>query len=289
MRLKGIYAKKHKASKLGILFLLIFISVILHTIIATGIVYLFFENSEIDALRISTLFSLLGIFFTPILLYSYLCDFDLRFNFSRGSFRFLLLAIVIMFLIQPLISFLYGWNMSFSEYFPDWANNFEEQAKIMTERLLKMNSLGELGFNLLVLAIAPAIAEEVFFRGYVQKKCAKWLGRPHLSIIITAIIFSAIHFQLQGFLPRFMLGLVLGYFMYWSGSIWMPIIGHFLNNAALVVFSYPPFLKYINLPESYMSLSESEIATTWQEAFFSFMAVALLLFLFQKSPGIKKG
>ena len=280
MRLKGIYAKKHTASKLGILCLLIFISVILHTIIAAGIVYLFFDNSEVDALRVYQLFSLLGIFFTPILLYSYLCDFDLclRFNFSRQTF---LLAIAIMFLILPLSSFVYAWNMSFEEYFPDWANNFEEQAKIMTERLLKMNSLTELGFNLLVLAIVPAIAEEVFFRGYLQQKCIKWLGRPHLSIIITAIIFSAIHLQFQGFLPRFMLGLVLGYFMYWSGSLWIPITGHFLNNAVLVIFSYPAFSRY-------MDVSEQDFPT-WQEAFFSFMAVALLLFLFQKSREIKKG
>ena len=108
----------------------------------------------------------------------------------------------------------------------------------------------------------------------------QWLGKPHVAIIITAILFSAIHMQFQGFLPRFALGLVLGYLFYWSGSLWLPIIAHLLNNAMAVTFAYPTFSDYAYLTEN---------TATWQQAFFSFMAVGLLIFLLQKNLSIKKG
>jgi len=282
MRLKGIFKDKHQASKLGIFFLLLFISSILHIIIGKGVVYLFADNSAAYALKLESLFQVFGLFITPTLLYAYLCNFDLRLrlNFSRQTLRQLLLAIAIILLINPFISFLLEWNMSFQEYFPDWANKLEELAGKLIDSFLEMNSLTGLGFNLLILAILPAIGEELLFRGYLQQKFEKWLGKPQLAIIITAILFSAIHLQFQGFLPRFMLGLVLGYFMYWSGSLWLPIIAHFCNNAMVVIFAYPALSNYAHLSES---------TATWQEAFFSFMAVGLLAFLFKKSISIKKG
>jgi membrane protease YdiL (CAAX protease family) len=290
MGFKGIYANKSSASKVGILFLLIFVSFILHIIIATGLVYLFADNglaliqqqdlsnqAFVNYLKLMQLFTAVGLFITPTLLYAYLCNFDLRLrlNFSRQT---LLLAIAIMLLINPFISFLYEWNMSFN--LPDWLIAYDLKAEQMTKSFMRMNSLPDLGFNLLVLAIVPAIGEELLFRGYLQQKCEKWLGKPQLAIIITAILFSAIHLQFQGFLPRFILGLVLGYFMYWSGSLWLPIIAHFCNNAMAVIFVYPALSDYAYLAEN---------TATWQEAFFSFMAVGLLAFLLQKSINIKKG
>jgi len=293
MRLKGIFKEKSSASKLGILFLLIFVSFILHIIIATGLVYLFADNglvliqqqdlsnqAFVNYLKLIQLFTAVGLFITPTLLYAYLCNFDLklRLNFSKQTLRQLLLAIAIMLLINPFISFLYEWNMSFN--LPDWLMAYDLKAELLITSFMRMNSLPDLGFNLLVLAIVPAIGEELLFRGYLQQKFEKWLGKPQLAIIITAILFSAIHLQFQGFLPRFILGLVLGYFMYWSGSLWLPIIAHFCNNAMAVIFVYPALSDYAYLAEN---------TATWQEAFFSFMAVGLLAFLLQKSINIKKG
>ena len=293
MRLKGIFKDKHQASKLGILFLLIFVSFILHIIIAKGLVYLFADNglvliqqkdlsnqASVNYLKLMQLFTAVGIFIMPTLLYAYLCNFDLklRLNFSRQTLRQLLLAIAIMLLINPFISFLSEWNMSFN--LPDWLIAYDLKSELLLTSFMRMNSLPDLGFNLLVLAIVPAIGEELLFRGYLQQKFEKWLGKPQLAIIITAILFSAIHLQFQGFLPRFILGLVLGYFMYWSGSLWLPIIAHFCNNAMAVIFVYPALEDYAYLVEN---------KATWQEAFFSFMAVGLLAFLLQKSINIKKG
>ena len=290
MRLKGIFKEKSSTGKLGILFLLMFVSVILHTLLAQAVIVLFTDltliavsmmqftsQSEIDAVKFIQMLSAIGLFITPTLLYGYLCDFDLKLNlnFNRQS---LLLAIAIMLLINPFISFIYEWNKSFN--IPDWMLVFDDNAEKITNSFLKMNTLGDLFFNLLVIAIIPAIGEELLFRGYLQQKMTQWLGKPHMAIIITAILFSAIHMQFQGFLPRFALGLVLGYLFYWSGSLWLPIIAHLLNNAMAVTFAYPTFSDYAYLTEN---------TATWQQAFFSFMAVGLLVFLLQKNLSIKKG
>jgi membrane protease YdiL (CAAX protease family) len=290
MRLKGIFKEKSSTGKLGILFLLMFVSVILHTLLAQAVIVLFTDltliavsmmqftsQSEIDAVKFIQMLSAIGLFITPTLLYGYLCDFDLNLNlnFNRQS---LLLAIAIMLLINPFISFIYEWNKSFN--IPDWMLVFDDNAEKITNYFLKMNTLGDLFFNLLVIAIIPAMGEELLFRGYLQQKMTQWLGKPHVAIIITAILFSAIHMQFQGFLPRFALGLVLGYLFYWSGSLWLPIIAHLLNNAMAVTFAYPTFSDYAYLTEN---------TATWQQAFFSFMAVGLLIFLLQKNLSIKKG
>ena len=289
MRLKGIFKEKSSTRKLGILFLLMFVSVILHTLLAQAVIVSFtdltliavsmmqFTNqSEIDAVKFIQMLSAIGLFITPTLLYGYLCDFDfkLNLNFNRQS---LLLAIAIMLLINPFISFIYEWNKSFN--IPDWMLVFDDNAENITNYFLKMNTLGDLFFNLLVIAIIPAIGEELLFRGYLQQKMTQWLGKPNVAIIITAILFSAIHMQFQGFLPRFALGMLLGYLFYWSSSLWLPIIGHLLNNAMSVTLSYPTFSDYAYITEN---------TATWQQAFFSFMAVGLLVFLLQKNLSIKK-
>jgi uncharacterized protein len=290
MRLKGIFKDKSSSAKLGILFCLIVVSTFLHILLAYLCIYLFTDISLsgvsslqltiptlVDAGKFVQLFSAVGLFITPTLLYAYLCNFDfkLKTSFSRQA---VLLVLAIMLLINPFIIFIYEWNMSLS--LPDWMMNYDEKAEELTRLFLQMNSLGDLAFNLLVIAIVPAIGEELLFRGYLQQTFTKWLGKPHVAIIITAVLFSAIHMQFQGFLPRFALGIVLGYLLYWSDSLWLPIIAHLLNNVIAVTFAYPALSDYEYLTEN---------IATWQEAFFSFIAVGLLLFLLQKNLSIKKG
>ena len=290
MGFKGIYANKSSASKIGLFFALILISVILHTLLAQACIILFTDVSlaalsafdlssqtMVDTAKFLQMLITIGLFITPTLLYAYLTNFDfkLKASFSRQT---LLLVLAIMLLINPFISFLYQWNMSLS--LPDWMMNYDKKAEELTRLFLQMNSLGDLAFNLLVIAIVPAIGEELLFRGYLQQTFTKWLGKPHLAIIITAVLFSAIHLQFQGFLPRFALGIVLGYLLYWSGSLWLPIVAHLFNNALAVIFTYPSFSSYASFTEN---------TARWQEAFFSFMAVGLLVFLLQKNLSIKQG
>ena len=92
--------------------------------------------------------------------------------------------------------------------------------------------------NILIIAVIPALGEELLFRGVIQQLFLKWNGKVHLSIWLTAFIFSAVHMQFLGFFPRLILGAVLGYMLVWSGSLWLPIIAHFTNNAFAVVVTY---------------------------------------------------
>jgi len=93
-------------------------------------------------------------------------------------------------------------------------------------------------FNIFMIAIVAAIGEELIFRGVIQKIFARWTGNIHLAIIITGFLFSLIHLQFYGFFPRWLLGVMFGYLMVWSGTLWLPIFAHFVNNAVAVLVSY---------------------------------------------------
>ena len=90
----------------------------------------------------------------------------------------------------------------------------------------------------LMVAVLPAIGEELLFRGMIQNLLGEITNRKHISVIITAFLFSAIHMQFFGFVPRFLLGMLLGFLFEWSGSLWWPVIAHFANNGSAVVFTY---------------------------------------------------
>jgi uncharacterized protein len=99
---------------------------------------------------------------------------------------------------------------------------------------------------ILVIAVIAGIGEELIFRGLVQRKLLKAFNNPHAAIWVSAIIFSAIHMQFYGFLPRMFLGALLGYFYYWSGNIWVPIAGHIFNNAVAIILVHLVNIKAVS-------------------------------------------
>ena len=117
---------------------------------------------------------------------------------------------------------------------PNWAANMDKKIQVAAYALLSVDTPQGFLVNTLVIAIAPAICEEFFFRGALQHSLLRLLPQPHLAIWIGAVIFSLIHFQLSGFLPRLVLGATLGYLAYYSKSIWPSIVMHFTNNLLAV-------------------------------------------------------
>jgi hypothetical protein len=89
-----------------------------------------------------------------------------------------------------------------------------------------------------MIGILAAVGEELIFRGLLQRLLNGMVKNVHLAVIITAILFSAFHFQFFSFLPRLLLGLILGYLMYYGRSIWYPILAHFANNIMGVIYYY---------------------------------------------------
>ena len=293
MGFKGIYANKSSAVKVGVLFLLIFVSVILHTLLAVALVALFADNgmaliqnqdlsnqASVNYLKLMQLFSGVGLFITPTLLYAYLTNFD--FKFTKLSRQNTILVIAIMLLIPPFIGLLLEWNMMIPA--PEWLTQFDVQSEAIVEAFLQMGTIWDLFYTILVIAVVPAIGEELLFRGYLQQKLGNWLRNPHTAILITAFLFCAIHFHFQGMIPRFVLGVLLGYLFYWSNSLWLPILAHFVNNAQAVIFSYPLFKVDSG---AYSLLSETKIDPMM--ALFSLVSVALLLYVLHKNTSIKKG
>ncbi len=121
---------------------------------------------------------------------------------------------------------------------PEWMVSAEADSQGLINAALRMESPLELLVCLIIVALVPAIGEEWIFRGILQKRLYDWSKNEHLPVWIMAIIFSAVHMQFQGFIPRVLLGAMLGYMFFWSGSLWLPIIAHFFNNAFQVVIYY---------------------------------------------------
>jgi membrane protease YdiL (CAAX protease family) len=133
---------------------------------------------------------------------------------------------------------------------PDWALDFENQAEETMRILLKMNSPLVFAANLVVIAILPGIGEELIFRGVLQKQLGFIFNNRILAIWTAAFIFSAIHLQFEGFLPRMALGVVLGYLYYWTGNLWVPMIAHAFNNGIQIVIIYATGLDISQVDET---------------------------------------
>ena len=162
--------------------------------------------------------------------------------FLNKSFKSasVLLVFVLMFFAAPFVNFVgeLNANMTFPEWLSgveQWMKNAEENAELLTKAFLKVDTTGGLLFNIFMIALLPAIGEELLFRGVIQRIFTNWTRSNNWGIWISAILFSALHMQFYGFVPRMLLGVLFGYLLVWSGSMWLPIIAHFLNNAIAVI------------------------------------------------------
>ena len=156
---------------------------------------------------------------------------------------FTLISALLMVFAIPLISYLEELNKQL--HLPaalagieHWMRINEDRVQQIEDAFLKGSSLGDLGLNLFVIAFMAAFGEELFFRGLLQRSILQVSKNVHFSVWITAILFSAFHMQFFGFIPRVLLGAVLGYMAVWSGSLWVNIIAHFINNGLILVISF---------------------------------------------------
>jgi hypothetical protein len=154
-----------------------------------------------------------------------------------------LVTLFIVIVFMAVNSVFIDWNSKFdfpqfADGFEKWAREREDAATVFTEFLTQFDSPVQLVIALIVIAILPAIGEEVVFRGMIQNELYRGTRNMHLSIWISAILFSAMHFQFFGFVPRVLLGALFGYLYYWSGSLMMAIVAHFVNNGISVLAMY---------------------------------------------------
>ncbi|MDE6328736.1 MAG: CPBP family intramembrane metalloprotease [Duncaniella sp.] len=161
----------------------------------------------------------------------------------RPDMRLLLYAVAVMIVSMPVMNAIVMWNESLT--LPDslhdvesWMRMTEENARRSVETLLGGSTVGDLVVSIFLIGILAGLSEEIYFRGTMQRLLASEKLNAHSAIWITAIIFSIFHFQFFGFFPRLILGAFFGYLLYWSGSLWLPVAVHALNNTIVVVTSW---------------------------------------------------
>jgi membrane protease YdiL (CAAX protease family) len=199
---------------------------------------------------------------------------------KHATARSYLAGALLMLGAMPFIAMVYDMNKQFP--FPDairpMVEQMEAKAELVTNAFLSDKSMVQFILNIVIIALLPAIGEEMFFRGVIQKSFSKWMGKPHIAIFTTALIFSAIHFQFYGFVPRFILGLFLGYMYWWSQSLWLSVIAHFVNNAFAVVMVY---LGSVTSSEKIDKLAQLQDSSPGA-AFLSAMFVCVMLYIIYK-------
>jgi len=201
---------------------------------------------NIGMLKAMQIVAQIVIFLVPVFIFSYLKT-NSWFRYPQFqlpvSGKGLLFTIFILLFSFPIIGQLNLWNQSielpaFLSGLEELLKSLEEQAKEMTEAFLKMDNVFDLLVNLVMVGFLAGLGEELLFRGTIQKFLTEWWKNPHVAIILTGFVFSAIHLQFYGFFPRWALGILFGYIFYWSGNIWIPIIAHALFNGLQVLVYY---------------------------------------------------
>lgn len=202
------------------------------------------ENRQ--ALRFFQAMASAGMFVVPGLCFMYYYNEDRLSGFFRRPLLpgwMAILPYLLPVLALPVVSYVYELNQSL--VFPEALQMLEQKFKLaeqlaesQTKLLLNMEQPQELLVCLLVMALIPALGEEMIFRAGLQRIIQQGTRNVHVAIWLSAIIFSALHLQFYGFLPRMLLGVMLGYLFAASGNLWWSITAHFLNNAAAILMYY---------------------------------------------------
>ncbi|MFP5471095.1 MAG: CPBP family intramembrane glutamic endopeptidase [Bacteroidia bacterium] len=196
----------------------------------------FYAPENLDIAILFTTMNAVGLFLLPALTFaSFLSNYPYDFLkiSSTPKRKIFLFSLLVMVLSYPLINYTYALNLLVE--LPRWMMDEEALREDLINNMVVQKSLLQ---NILVLALLPAFAEELFFRGIAQRLVTKiFRGNIHLAILFVAIVFSALHMQFAGFLPRAFMGIVLGYVYAYSHSLWPGIFIHFLNNATAIILA----------------------------------------------------
>lgn len=204
------------------------------------------DYNAINAFRFIQLISTtIGLFLAPAIIFGLLKKPGGDYLKLRRPFNplFLIFSLLILLFAGPMVNILQEWNAGlklphFLKGLEDSMKSSEALAAKETEVFMVMPRLKDFLFNFFIIGIMTAIAEEAFFRGVLQQLFREAFKNVHVAIWIGAAVFSALHFEFYGFLPRMFLGALLGYLFYWSGNLWVPIVGHLANNGGQVLLVY---------------------------------------------------
>lgn len=278
--------KQSTATRILLFLVIVFIS----GLIGSGISAIFMFAGNVG-MKIAQGLSSIMMFVVPPIVYYYITrkekqlqELGLR-SINQPWLFYILIGVILMFVSLPVTNQLSTWNEGFRlggvfEKLGELMTTLEEQAAAVTEKMLTVDTFGGLLFNLLVIALIPAVGEELTFRGVLQQSLTRGLKNPHVAIVLSAAIFSFIHFQFLGFLPRMFLGILLGYMFYVSGSLWTSILMHFVNNGTAVVLFYLNHKGIINVDVDHFGAMDN----LWMVALSAVVTVGLMVWAWKKAP-----
>lgn len=228
--------------------------------------------------------STVGTFILPCLIYWFFIEQKSLATFSvrpLSAVRALAAVVVVVIAFMPADGLFIEWNQQLNlpeslDPLERWMRTSEDQAAVATKVLTTFGSVGQLLTALLVIALLPAIGEELLFRGILQRKLVAMTGGIHAGIWLTAVLFSAIHVQFYGFVPRMLLGALFGYLYVWSGNLWVPMLAHFVNNGFTVLMVYLYQQKRVSVD------IESTESVPWYVAVLSSLITVALLAYFRR-------
>lgn len=206
-----------------------------------------FDNiNNVSILKYFQIVQTLGLFVVPPFVITYIFHKEIKkslYLISLPDLHSSIKVILVMIIGLPVINLLVLWNAQIDlpqwlESVEKWMKVTEQSAQKLTEMFLKTENTGDLFINLLMIAILPALGEEFLFRGVLQRYLIELIRNRHLGVLVTSILFSALHLQFFGFFPRLLLGLFFGYLLLWTGNIWLPVLAHFINNGMAVILYF---------------------------------------------------
>ncbi len=251
------------------------------------------SESDIALMKYFQVVNQLGIFFIPVLVFALLVSKSLfsylRLNHEPAPVS-ILLTIFLVFSILPLIHLLVEVNEAmklpgFMGWLEEWMKSSEENAMKLTDAFLSTTTISGLLANIFMIGLLAAVGEELLFRSALIRVFTSWFNSVHLAVLVSSVLFSAFHLQFFGFLPRFVLGLIFGYLFVWSGSLWLPILAHFVNNASAVIVYYLVNIGYIQTDAEDFGATDN-ILLLISSITISIALVALIYFTERKKQSI---
>lgn len=258
--------------------------------------WLFSDPQSVVALKWLQFMQSMGMFLLPALCVAFLHT-DTPFSWlhlDKGmSWQTALFAVAVMLCAIPAINLLSYINQqmvlpSGLHALEEFMRTQEDAAARLVEQFMQTDTVGGLLVNIGLMALLPALCEETAFRGFLQSlflpddlnssASPRLTPRQHLVIWLVAAIFSFIHFQFYGFVPRMLLGAMFGYMVAWTGSLWVPMLMHFVNNAATVL-TYSYVYRHHLDPNSVESIGIS--STLWL-GILSLVVVPVAMYLYHR-------
>ncbi len=256
--------------------------------IPPGEVIRILEHNEIVAniglLKFLQVLYSIGLFLVPAMLSGYLIQRN-TWKYLKAdrisNYWIIMLVIIVMVISIPWINYTSFLNekLSLPERWGDLMERIhenDENSWDLMKAFLQTDNISGLMINIFIVALIPALGEEFLFRGMIQRILNEWFRNEHLAIWIAALLFSLMHYQFLGFIPRVILGALFGYLFVWTGSIWMAVLAHFINNGVAVIYYYIFYRGTLEVEPDHIGLEENAVLMIIASAVLTILLLAVI-------------